>query len=365
MLLAVMIMFVVSPTFGSVNRPFTIHITGDFPIDGQISVQVFQSLDDFFNSHPVLTIEETVTTNVILISVTNLPPGSYIINVLHDKNRDGKMNSNAFGMPIESSVFVAPDAAGDPVKPSKALFQYDGSTSRYDVSLDAPAFEASAWSAGVMAIVSSSPYRGGDTEVRVLPLISFIGEKLFVTGPRAGYNLFKNQPLSVNVFAEYKFASDAFEDEKYLEGMKKRRDTVMSGVDASLRFKSVWRLESNMATDILDRHNGQEANLTLSRLFRFEKFSLTPGAGLVWRSDDYNQYYYGVREEEATPDRPAYEPGSSLDWLMKISTRYALDDDWSILGIARVEFLSDDIQDSPIINKETVTSAFLGLNYAF
>jgi len=358
-------MFMVSPTFSSGIPPLTLHINGDFPTNGQISVKVFQSLENFFKSRPLVSISEYVTSVPLSVNLTNLPPGSYIIQVLHDKNADGKMNSNAFGLPVESSTFVSPTAGNEPIKPTQSLFDYDGSVNVYDVRLDAPAFESRSWGAGIMTIFSSSPYRGGDTEIRVLPLVSFIGENVYVTGPRAGYNLYKNPFISANIFAELAFAPDAFDDASFLDGMENRRDTVMSGFDFTVDINDPWRLDANISTDLLDRHNGQEATLALSRAFKFESFNFSPGAGLAWRSDSYNDYYYGVQKKEATPERPAYKPGSSVDGFLKLSTRYALHGDWSLLGVLRVEFLSNDVQDSPIVDKKSVNSAFIGLNYAF
>jgi outer membrane protein len=353
--------------YGSANQSVTVHVTGDFPTNGVFSLKVYKSMEDFFRSRPAQTMEELAICNEILITITNLPAGPCIISILHDKNSDGKMNVNAFGMPIESSTFVVPVMAssGEQIKPSQALFNYDGNTNRYDVLIARPAFEARAWGAGVMTILASNPYRGGNTVVRVLPLISYVGESLYILGPRVGYNLYKNRFLSANMSAEFKFAGDAFDDENFLAGMEKRSDTVMSGMDATMRIKGVWRLDANASTDILNRHNGQEFNLSLSRVFRFDEFSMTPGAGIVWRSESYNDYYYGVREEEATPERPAYEPGDSFEWFLRISTRYILNEDWSILGVVRLEVLSDDVRNSPIIDKRTVETAFVGLNYAF
>jgi outer membrane protein len=366
-LLMVVTLFVVSPTHGAINLPVTVHVTGDFPTNGIISIKVFQSVEDFYRSRPAQTREELAISNAMRITLTNLPPGPCIISILHDRNSDGKMNANAFGMPIESATFVTPVMAAthERITPSRALFNFDGSTNRYDVRMPSPAFEARAWGAGVMGLLASNPYRGGSTVARVLPLISYVGENLYVLGPRAGYNLLKNPLVSANLFAEFKFAGDAFADDRFLADMEERRNTVMSGMDANVRIKGRWRLEANASTDVLNRHNGQEATFSVSPMFRFSQFNLTPGAGVVWRSKNYNDYYYGVREEEATPERPAYEPGDSIEWFLRCSARYTINDDWSILGVIRLEVLSHEIRDSPIIDDSTANTAFVGVNYAF
>jgi outer membrane protein len=45
------------------------------------------------------------------------------------------------------------------------------------------------WSAGVATIVPSNPYLGTDTEVRVLPIVTYEGERLSWRGPSLSYKL--------------------------------------------------------------------------------------------------------------------------------------------------------------------------------
>jgi len=219
--------------------------------------------------------------------------------------------------------------------------------------------------AGAQVMVTSNPYRSGDTVVLALPMITYVGERFFIVSPRAGFNITRHQWGSINVIADYRFKGEAFEAEGYLAGMDDRKDTAMAGLDAGIRTYARCRLDLSAMTDILDRHNGQEVNLILSRIFRREKFSLIPGAGLVWRTADYNDYYYGVKPSEATDERPAYEPGDSLEWFARLLLRYDFSDKWSLAGAARLEGLSDELRDSPIVNKNHLTTTFVGLNYFF
>ena len=219
--------------------------------------------------------------------------------------------------------------------------------------------------AGAMIMAGSNPYRGGDTVVLVLPMLTYVGERFFVVSPRVGFNLTRQPWGNVNVIADYRFKGKAFEAEGFLAGMDDRKDAVMAGLDANLRTLGACRLEVSAMTDVLDRHNGQEVQLALNRNFRLDKWSLIPGAGLVWRSGDYNDYYYGVSLSEATDARPAYEPGDSLEWFVRLLLRYHLSANWSLAGAARMEGLSDELRDSPIIDSDYLTTVFIGLNYSF
>jgi MipA family protein len=361
------LLFSLSPTLAGApeTRPLTVRVAGDFPMVGNMTVKVFQSLELFRAGRPLAETNLPVDADRLAITFPDIPDGNYLLSVSHDANLDGKMNANAFGVPTESSAFYTPVPRPGRIRPAEAFFDLGAENRELDVTLFTPPASPRAWGAGAIVLLSSNPYRGGDFVVRAFPSLSFVGERLFLVGPRGGLNLYRSPWLNVNLNAEFKFAGDAFEDQPFLAGMEKRRDTVMSGFDASLRALGPWRVELSAQTDVLDRHNGQQVDLSFSRNWRGRQWSIAPGAGVVWRSSSYNDYYFGVRENEATADRPAYDPGDSIELLARVFGRYEFNDRWSLLASLRLEFLSEDVQDSPIVDKEQVIASFIGFNYAF
>jgi outer membrane protein len=218
---------------------------------------------------------------------------------------------------------------------------------------------------GAQVLTASNPYRGGDTVVLALPMLTYVGERFFVVSPRAGYAIVRDPRGSINAIVDFRFKGEAFEAEGFLAGMEDRKNTAMAGLDANVRTYGNCRLEISAMTDILDRHNGQEVNTVLSRVFRWEQLSLIPGAGLVWRSADYNDYYYGVRSSEATDVRPVYDPGDSLEWFARLLLRYTLNANWSLAGAVRFEAFSSEVRDSPIVDSDYLTTTIVGVNYLF
>ena len=73
--------------------------------EGTIFIAVFSNEAAYpdgekaFSSVSVKAMEPTVNTRL------NLPKGRYAICVLHDKNKDKKLNTNFFGMPTEGYGF--------------------------------------------------------------------------------------------------------------------------------------------------------------------------------------------------------------------------------------------------------------------
>jgi len=343
----------------------TVRVGSDFPIIGNVTIKIFQSLENFYQGITLAKTGITMNAESAEVVFPDIPDGTYIVSIHYDGNGDGTMNSNAFGVPIETSLFYDPGNPAGADGPRNAPFELSSENRTLEARLGKPPADPRAWGAGVMVLLSSNPYRGGDVVFRALPMLTHVGERFFIVGPRAGFNVVKTPWLSMNMLAEARFIGDAFEDEDYLSGMEKRRDTAVAGLDASMKIPRQLRLEMSALTDVLDRHNGQEFNLSLSRNFRGKNWSITPGAGLVWRTASYNDYYFGVHENEATAERPAYNAGDGINPFIRIFYRQELSTDWSLLISGRLEFLSPEVHDSPIVDKRMVTGAFAGLTYAF
>jgi outer membrane protein len=79
-----------------------------------------------------------------------------------------------------------------------------------------------------------------------------------------------------------------------------------------------------------------------------------------------NDYYYGVRPGEATPDRPAYEAGAGANLEFGVQATYRLNANWQLLGGVSVVQMSSAIRNSPVVeDRALVPGATLGLLYGF
>lgn len=328
-------------------------------------MQVYQSPEDFYRRQPVGSVTVPATSGPAMVMINNIPDGPCLVTTTHDVNDDGRLNSNVFGTPTEPSAFYTPAGHEGMSGPRHSFFELGRTNRRLDVILGPAPADPRSWGAGVMAFLSSNPYRDGGMVVRVFPSLTYTSERFYIVGPRAGANLFKNRWISLNLAADYRFTGDAFEDEPALAGMEKRSDSLMGGLEMSLRNIGKWRINSSIQTDLLGRHDGQEFMCSLGRHFRNGRWSLTPTAGLVWRSSTYNDYYFGVREQEVRADRPAYHPGASAEWFARVLARVEVTGSWSLLASTKLELLSGEVRDSPIVDKKVLTSTYLGVNYAF
>ena len=92
---------------------------------------------------------------------------------------------------------------------------------------------------------------------------------------------------------------------------------------------------------------------------------LRPSVALAHRNASLNNYYYGVRAGEARADRPAYLPGSGVDWTPGLFGYYELSQRWRLLGGVGVTWLDAGVRHSPIVDDKLQPNAMVGAAYDF
>jgi uncharacterized protein (DUF2141 family) len=79
--------------------------------DGQLMVALFNKAEDFLTKDPYKGSVTTISASEEMVKFPNLPYGDYAIAVIHDMNKDGKLDKNVLGIPTEGYGF-SNDAIG-------------------------------------------------------------------------------------------------------------------------------------------------------------------------------------------------------------------------------------------------------------
>ena len=82
-------------------------------------------------------------------------------------------------------------------------------------------------------------------------------------------------------------------------------------------------------------------------------------------SSDLSDYDFGVPKGKATADRPAYELDDTFSIETGIGVFVELSRDWRLACNMSVEFLEEEVTDSPIVSDDYVMKGFAALNYVF
>lgn len=117
--------------------------------------------------------------------------------------------------------------------------------------------------------------------------------------------------------------------------------------------------------DVSGTHDGYEVFLDYARGWRHQRWYLQPSVGVAWKSNEMNDYYWGVRPREANLVLPAYQAGSGVDVHARVLASYQLTRNWAFSMAAEIVRLNDDAAGSPIVAESNVAGWFAGFGYRF
>lgn len=212
------------------------------------------------------------------------------------------------------------------------------------------------WGFGVAA--SQDVYTDFDNRIVPIPIIGYTGEKLRVYGPFVGYQLFQQDGFTLDAQLVPVFAGYEEDDSAVFTGMENRDFSYAAGIGLNYNTGGwVYSLSTN--ADILGKFDGYQASARIGKQFRIDQYMIEPSIGVNYQDSNYVDYYYGVRPEEATAFRSAYNGDGALNTEIRIavSTRQFFK------GMTRLElgatFFDDSISDSPLTDDDTSLNAML------
>lgn len=204
-----------------------------------------------------------------------------------------------------------------------------------------------------------------DTKSNVLPapVISYQNQYMYISAEEAGAFLYQNGVVFLSLGVQARI--EGYDDAKgYMQGMKDRGYTMEGGLKVSVKT-DFGNFKIAGYHDLLGRYEGYSGELEYSYLFKFDKFGFSPYVGLDFLSDDFVDYYFGVKQSEVRANRPQYSGDSTINLKTGINAYYFINDSWSVFGGAAIAFFGDEIKDSPIVDKDYRVRVGAGISYRF
>lgn len=147
-----------------------------------------------------------------------------------------------------------------------------------------------------------------------------------------------------------------------LLGISDRKWTLELGPRIGWRGWPV-HAEFKVYAEVSDRHDGLVSQFALSMPLEWSRGYFVPSVELIHQNSSYADYYYSVSDAESMPTRPAYSADAASNIAIRARWGYTLDQKWQLSGALGFERLDSTITDSPIVERDKVWSARIGLAY--
>ena len=208
-----------------------------------------------------------------------------------------------------------------------------------------------------------SPYLATDNEdqrqLDLIPLYLYNGKWIFARGTAGGIHLFDNDTFEFNLYTRYRFQKLDPDSNVFYAGLEERKQSLDAGIEAGLT-QNWGELKLSWVTDTLNRHNGEEIRFSYRYRFEAGPWAFSPFISWSWQDDNLTDYYFGVSEAEARPDRPAFSAGDS-QWLgFGINTSWQLTDSIVLFGNIGFSGTDSDVIGSPLVEEAAFSQAFIG-----
>ena len=203
-----------------------------------------------------------------------------------------------------------------------------------------------------------------ESPLDLIPLYLYEGKFLFAHGTSGGIHIFRNDKFSFSALARWRFQQLDPSTDPIFEGLFRRHQTLDAGFTGT--YKSGFGdFTLDWVTDTLDKHNGQEVQLSYRYNFIRGAWSFSPFITWGLQSENLANYYFGVSEAEATAERPAYNVGEAQFFMLGVNTSWQLTDRMLLFG--NIGFGGSDkvIEDSPLVDNPNFSQAFVGGTYMF
>ena len=233
---------------------------------------------------------------------------------------------------------------------------------------DKPGSASTQWGLGLGGGVFQQPYQGVDNKKRALPLLFVENSWLRIAGPSADLKLanWHGGYGSIELAARLKYEGAGYDasDSPALTGMDERKESFWAGGAASWKTP-LAQLSAEWIADASGNSKGQQLQLQVDRRFGFGAFALTPRVQAQWLDKKYVDYYYGVKASEALPGRSQYSGKAATTLGVGLRADYQLQARQTIFVDVAVTSLPDEIKNSPIVGRSSVSHVSAGYLYRF
>jgi MipA family protein len=117
--------------------------------------------------------------------------------------------------------------------------------------------------------------------------------------------------------------------------------------------------------DVSGTHRGQQAYAEYRYAWQLGRLRIAPAVGLHYKSAALNDYYWGVRADEANAALPSYRASAGVNVVTNLQATYYVSKRMRLAATLNYERLDSAVRASPIVDEREVLGYFAGISYSF
>ncbi len=213
--------------------------------------------------------------------------------------------------------------------------------------------------------IQTQPYKGADAKIVPSPVVFFDNHLFYVRWTRVGVyflgDVKDDFSWAFSLSAEPQPLGYASGESSSLAGMN-RESSVQGGLGFDMQYKDSF-FNFVLFQDFLNKSNSFVSRAEIGQHLKIKKVDLYPSLCLIYHTDKFNQYYYGVNTEETSLQRDSYSPAASLDYSFQTYAKYRFNEKYSTLLNFRVDTLNKEESNSPIVSDKYIFSGLISILY--
>ncbi|UUV19442.1 MipA/OmpV family protein [Fusobacteria bacterium ZRK30] len=239
------------------------------------------------------------------------------------------------------------------------------------------------FSLGFMAGYGSKLYQIEEKQPRYIPFMALERKNLYILGSEIGYKHKLNSKLTLTGFSQLfggitlqgtggaigatQLKNSDMEDG--YKGISSRKTQVEFGLrlDYDTGFQKI-----KLSGEVRGGQRGGTGKISALRPFVVtNKLFIIPQINLSLLDKNMVDYYFGVSEDEVNDERnhkldKAYDPNKfAYASAVGVTIRYSVTPKFSVFSLAEIQYVGNEIGDSPLVDNRANYFAGLGMRYDF
>lgn len=235
---------------------------------------------------------------------------------------------------------------------------------------------------GVGIGTATNPLHGGDDiPLIVLPDLAYYDEHVFFDNGVLGYTFIQDKRFVLSAITElnpenrffvfwhpanlflnsYRSSDLKLENSVSIETLDKKRWALDGGFEYQY-FADDFVMRIDWLHDITGVYNSARASIELETELMLGEWLINPLVGVQYRSQQLNQYYYGI--DPSLELEQLYLADDSFSPYAKVQLTWPFSHDKAVFVRASYDDYSQ-LSESPLFKEDHALSIFLGLKYIF